>query len=180
MSRIGKQPVSIPSGVEVKHTPTEVSVKGPKGELSFPLFPEVVLEVEGDQVVITRSGAGSAQKAAALHGLVRAHLQNMVTGVVEGYEKTLEIVGTGWNVKPKGQGIEMQIGFCHLVECTPPEGVSFECSSNTSIVVRGADKQQVGQAAANIRRIRPPEPYKGKGIRYKDENVRRKAGKALG
>jgi len=180
MSRIGNQPVSLPSGVEVNVASAQLSVKGPKGELSFPLFPEVTAKVEDGNVVIERSGAGGAKNAAALHGLVRAHLQNMVVGVTEGYSKSLEIHGTGWNVKPKGQGIEMQIGFCHLVECTPPEGVTVECPSQTEILVKGIDKHQVGQFAANIRRVRPPEPYKGKGIRYKGEQVRRKAGKSLG
>jgi large subunit ribosomal protein L6 len=179
MSRIGKTPVDLPAGVEVSFTASEVSVKGPKGQLTFPLFPEISLEQEDKQVVVTRTGAGSAKTAAALHGLVRAHLQNMVVGVTEGYQKALEIHGVGWNVKQKGSGIEMQIGFCHLVECTPPEGVAVECPTATEILVSGMDKQAVGQFAANIRRVRPPEPYKGKGIRYKGEMVRRKAGKAL-
>ena len=180
MSRIGNTLVTLPSGVEVNASSSEVAVKGPKGQLSFPLFPEVAVAVEDGKVVISRTGSGGNKKAAALHGLVRAHVQNMVTGVTEGYEKSLEIHGTGWNVKPKGQGIEMQIGFCHLVECTPPDGVTVECPSQTEILVKGIDKQAVGQFAANIRRVRPPEPYKGKGIRYKGEHVRRKAGKSLG
>jgi large subunit ribosomal protein L6 len=180
MSRIGNTPVDLPSGVEVKVAPSKVSVKGPMGELSFPLFPEIAVAVEDGQVSIARSGSGGTAKASALHGLVRAHIQNMVLGVTEGYSKSLQIVGTGWNVKPKGQGIEMQIGFCHLVECTPPEGVTVECPTQTEILVKGIDKQKVGQFAANIRRVRPPEPYKGKGIRYKGEEVRRKAGKSLG
>ncbi len=179
MSRIGKTPVQIPAGVEVSNTASEITVKGPKGQLTFPLFPEVAVEQEDNTVVIKRSGAGSAKTGAALHGLVRAHVQNMVVGVTEGYTKALEIHGVGWNCKQKGNGIEMQIGFCHLVECMPPEGVSVECPSATDIVVSGIDKQAVGQFAANIRRVRPPEPYKGKGIRYKGEQVRRKAGKAL-
>lgn len=180
MSRIGKTPVNLPSGVEVKVASDAVAVKGPKGELSFPLAPEIAVAVEDQQVVVSTTGAGGSKKASALHGLVRAHIQNMVVGVTEGYEKSLEIHGTGWNVKPKGQGIEMQIGFCHLVECTPPEGVTVECPSQTEIKVQGICKQAVGQFAANIRRVRPPEPYKGKGIRYKGEHVRRKAGKSLG
>jgi large subunit ribosomal protein L6 len=179
MSRIGNQPVKIPSGVEISHTTSAVKVKGPKGELSFPLFPEIRVSVEGEVLSVAQSGAGAPKKAAALHGLVRAHIQNMVVGVTEGYSKVLEIHGTGWNVKAKGQGIEMQIGFCHLVECTPPEGVKVECNSATEMTISGIDKHAVGQFAANIRRVRPPEPYKGKGIRYKGEQVRRKAGKAL-
>ena len=179
MSRIGKTPVDIPAGVEITSTANEVTVKGPKGQLTFPLFPEVAVEQEDKSLVVSRTGAGSSKNASALHGLVRAHINNMVVGVTEGYSKALEIHGVGWNVKKKGQGIEMQIGFCHLVECMPPEGVEVDCPSNTDIVVTGIDKQAVGQFAANIRRVRPPEPYKGKGIRYKGEQVRRKAGKAL-
>ncbi len=179
MSRIGNKPVAIPSGVEIAVKGDNVEVKGPKGQLSFPLFPEVAVTVEDGAANVARSGAGSAKKAAALQGLVRAHLANMVVGVTEGYTKALEIVGTGWNAKQNGQGIEMQIGFCHTVKCDPPEGVTVSVPSPTEIVVNGADKQAVGQFAANIRRVRPPEPYKGKGIRYKGEEVRRKAGKAL-
>ncbi len=179
MSRIGKTPVQIPAGVEISSNANEVTVKGPKGQLTFPLFPEISVEQEENNLIVKRTGAGSAKTASALHGLVRAHVFNMVVGVTEGYSKALEIHGVGWNVKQKGQGIEMQIGFCHLVECMPPEGVTVECPSATDIVVSGTDKQAVGQFAANIRRVRPPEPYKGKGIRYKGELVRRKAGKAL-
>ena len=179
MSRIGKKEIVLPAGVSVTVNPSSVEVKGPKGELSFPLFPEVQVAVENNEVRVTRSGAGSAKEAAALHGLVRAYIANMVVGVTQGYSKTLEIVGTGWNAKPSGQGIEMQIGFCHTVKCMPPEGVKVECPNPTTITVSGIDKQAVGQFAANIRRVRPPEPYKGKGIRYSDEFVRRKAGKSL-
>ncbi len=179
MSRIGKKEIALPSGVTCSANANSVEVKGSKGELSFPLFPEIAVEVEGDTVRVVTTGAGSTKNASALHGLVRAHIANMVQGVTEGYSKQLEIVGTGWNAKPAGQGIEMQIGFCHTVTCTPPEGVSVECINPTNIKVSGIDKQAVGQFAANIRRVRPPEPYKGKGIRYIDEYVRRKAGKAL-
>ncbi|MBL7007734.1 MAG: 50S ribosomal protein L6 [Planctomycetes bacterium] len=179
MSRIGNQPVKIPGGVELTVQRDRVEVKGPKGQLSFPLFPEVSVETVDGAAVTSRSGAGSNKDAAARQGLVRAHIANMVLGVTEGYTKSLEIVGTGWNAKPNGQGIEMQIGFCHTVKCDPPEGVTVSLASPTEIVVTGIDKQAVGQFAANIRRVRPPEPYKGKGIRYKGEEVRRKAGKAL-
>jgi len=179
MSRIGNTPVAVPSGVTVTPGPSSVEVKGPKGALTFPLFTEISVSVENDVVTVARSGSGSVKQAAAFHGLVRAHIQNMVLGVTEGYTKSLEIHGTGWNAKPKGQGIEMQIGFCHLVECHPPEGVSVELISPTEIKISGIDKQQVGQFAANVRAVRPPEPYNGKGIRYQDEHVRRKAGKAL-
>lgn len=179
MSRIGNQPVAIPSGVTIDVATAEVMVKGPKGALSFPLFPEISVVVEDGNVLVTRSGAGSERQAAAFHGLVRAHIANMVEGVTNGYSKTLEIHGIGWTAKAVGQGIEMQIGFCHTVKCDPPEGVTVTLNSPTEILVEGFDKQAVGQFAANIRRVRPPEPYKGKGIRYKDEVVRRKAGKSL-
>jgi large subunit ribosomal protein L6 len=179
MSRIGNTPVKIPNGTEVAVKPGAVEVKGPKGQLSFPLFPEVTAEVADGQVVVGLTGAGSAKKASALQGLVRAHVANMVTGVTEGYSKGLEIVGTGWNAKQNGQGIEMQIGFCHTVKCDPPAGVTVAVTSPTEILVSGFDKHAVGQFAADIRGVRPPEPYKGKGIRYKGEEVRRKAGKAL-
>ncbi len=179
MSRIGNTPVQIPGGVEVTVKADRVEVKGPKGQLSFPMFPEVGVDQQDGVVTTNRTGAGSAKKAAALQGLVRSHIANMVLGVTEGYSKSLEIVGTGWNAKQNGQGIEMQIGFCHTVKCDPPEGVTVSLVSPTEITVTGVDKQAVGQFAANIRRVRPPEPYKGKGIRYKGEEVRRKAGKAL-
>lgn len=179
MSRIGKKEIPFPASVTVEVQSDKVKVKGAKGDLEFPLFPEVAVEVEENTVRVKRTGAGSDKKASALHGLVRAHIANMVHGVTEGYSKTLEIHGTGWNAKPSGQGIEMQIGFCHLVKCDPPAGVTVELPNPTTIVVSGYDKQAVGQFAANIRRVRPPEPYKGKGIRYIDEHVRRKAGKSL-
>ncbi len=179
MSRIGNQPVPLPSGVEVSVDPSTLRVKGPKGQLEFPLFPEIRVEVVDGNAVVSRSDAGSAKNAAALHGLVRAHLANMVQGVTQGYERILEIQGTGWNAKPAGKGVELQVGFCHTVHCVPPEGITVELRSPTVIVVSGIDKQKVSQFAANIRRIRPPEPYKGKGIRYQGEEVRRKAGKAL-
>ena len=179
MSRIGVQEVVLPAGVSVEVNSEGFEVKGAKGAITFPLFPEVGIEQEDNIVRVVRTGAGSATKASALHGLVRAHLANMVEGVTNGYTKTLEIIGTGWNAKPMGKGIELQIGFCHPVQCDPPEGVEVSLTSPTEVVVSGYDKHQVGQFAANIRRVRPPEPYKGKGIRYKGELVRRKVGKSL-
>jgi large subunit ribosomal protein L6 len=179
MSRIGTTPVNVPNGVTITPQASAVEVKGPKGTLSFPLFPEVQVAVEGEIAKVSLTGAGATKKASALHGLVRAHLQNMVIGVTDGYSKVLEIHGTGWNAKPKGQGLELQIGFCHTVDCTPPEGVTVELNSPTEIKVSGIDKQAVGQFAANVRAVRPPEPYKGKGIRYQGEVVRQKAGKSL-
>ncbi len=179
MSRIGSKEVIVPSGVAVEASSDSVQVKGPKGQLNFPLFREVAVQMEDGVARVVTTGAGTARRASALQGLVRAHLANMVAGVTQGFEKSLEIQGTGWNCKPAGRGIELQIGFPHPVQCDPPEGVEVACPSNTKIVVTGIDKQAVGQFAANIRKVRPPEPYKGKGIRYVDEQVRRKAGKSL-
>ncbi len=179
MSRIGRQPVSFPSGVTVTVNPTEVGVKGPKGELSFPLLPEVTVEVADGVATVVQTGKGSEKEASARHGLVRAHLANMVEGVTEGFSKSLEIIGTGWGAKPAGQGIDLEIGFCHPIHFDPPSGVSITLDSQTKITVSGADKQAVGQLAASIRRSRPPEPYKGKGVRYAGEFVRRKVGKSL-
>ena len=179
MSRIGKTPVAIPSGVTVEVKDGSLAVTGPKGTLTFPLFTEVSVEMEDGVVQVNQTGSGSAKRAGAFHGLVRAHLANMVVGVTEGFRKELEIIGTGWNAKPQGSGVELQVGFCHPVQCDPPEGVTVSVPTNTELLVEGIDKQKVGQFAANIRMVRPPEPYKGKGIRYKGEYVRRKAGKTL-
>ena len=180
MSRIGKQPVTIPSGVTVEAKGREVSVKGPKGSLSIELRPEVELEVEGNQACVGLSGSGGAREARAFHGLTRALINNMVAGVTKGFEKKLEIHGVGWNAQVQGQKVVLNIGFCHPVDIPLTGGVTAECPNNTSIVIRGADKQAVGQVAADIRAVRPPEPYKGKGIRYQGEFVRRKAGKSFG
>lgn len=180
MSRIGKQPVTIPSGVTVEAKGREVSVKGPKGNLSFELRPEVQLEVEGNQASVGLTGTGAAREARAFHGLTRALLNNMVTGVTQGFEKKLEIHGVGWNAQVQGQKVVLNIGFCHPVDIPLVGGVTAECPNNTSIVIRGANKQAVGQVAADIRAVRPPEPYKGKGIRYQGEFVRRKSGKSFG
>jgi len=180
MSRIGRIPVAFPSGVKLSVASDSVEVSGPKGTLRFPLFPEVTVKEDAGSAVVEVTGAGGARAARALHGLVRAHLANMVVGVTDGFAITLEIQGTGWTAKPSGQGVELQIGFCHPVFCHPPEGVEIKVNSTTEIVVSGADKQVVSQFAANVRRVRPPEPYKGKGIRYKNEQVRRKVGKSLG
>jgi len=179
MSRIGNKPVSIPSGVTVDVSATEVKVQSSKGNLQFPLFPEVTAEVIENEVIVTATGRGSSKKSSALHGLVRAHIANMVEGVTNGYKKELEIQGVGWNCKMAGSDLELSVGFCHTVKVTPPEGVNVELKSPTEIIITGIDKHAVGQYAANIRRVRPPEPYKGKGIRYIDEHVRRKSGKSL-
>jgi len=179
MSRIGTQQVLLPSGVSVSAIGKSIQVEGPKGTLDFPLFPELQLDMQ-DKAVQVRPVGEAPRRVRALWGLTRAHLANMVEGVSKGFSKTLTIIGTGWNAKASGSGIELQIGFCHTVQCNPPEGVAVSVPSPNEILISGPDKQKVGQFAANIRRVRPPEPYKGKGIRYKDEEVRRKTGKSLG
>ena len=180
MSRIGKQPVPIPSGVTVATAGRRVSVKGPKGDLSIDLRPEIDVAVEAGQVLVTRNGSGSERQARAYHGMTRALLNNMVAGVTKGFEKRLEIQGVGWNAKVQGTQVVLNIGFCHPVEVDLPKGIAVECPKPTTIIITGADKQSVGQCAAEIRAVRPPEPYKGKGIRYIGEYVRRKAGKSFG
>jgi large subunit ribosomal protein L6 len=181
MSRIGQQPIAIPAGVSVDlKGSSQVAVKGPKGELSMELRPEVSVAVNDGVATVQVTGTGSENRSRAFHGLTRALLANMVTGVSTGFVKKLEIQGVGWNAKVQGQKLVLNIGFCHPVEIEMPEGVSVECESNTAIQVSGADKQAVGQMAATIRKTRPPEPYKGKGIRYVGEYVRRKAGKSFG
>ncbi len=181
MSRIGKKPIALPSGVKVNVLPGEVVVEGKHGKLTFPLFPDISVRVEGDQVVVENEakGAKAFRRAAPYHGLVRACLANMVRGVSQPWEKKLSIVGVGYNAKVQGGKLVLQIGFCHPVEIPVPKSLQVECPSPTEIVVKGIDRQEVGQFAANVRRVRPPEPYKGKGIRYADEVVRLKPGKSL-
>ena len=177
MSRIGQQPIAIPSGVDVTIDGRRVVVKGPKGELAHEMPPSITVNRDGDELTVTRPD--DERENRALHGLTRSLVNNMVVGVSEGYSKELEIVGVGYRVQAKGPSkLELQIGFSHPVPVDAPEGVSFEVPIPTRIIVRGADKQLVGQVAADIRKIRKPEPYKGKGIRYIDEYVRRKAGKS--
>jgi large subunit ribosomal protein L6 len=176
MSRIGKMPVSVPSGVEVSVSGQRVSVKGPKGTLQRDFHEKVTVAVEDGQAVVTR--VDETREAKALHGLSRALLANMVTGVSDGFRRELEIIGVGYRAALKGSDLEMQLGFSHSVPFAAPAGITFEVPEQTKIVISGIDKEQVGQVAANIRKIRPPEPYKGKGIRYSGEQVRRKAGKA--
>lgn len=179
MSRIGKEPVPIPSGVDVTLADGTVTVKGPKGELSEPVPDGITVDIRADEVVVTR--ASDEREHRSLHGLTRSLIANMVTGVTQGYTKNLEIVGVGYRAQARGSdGLVIQAGYSHPVEVTAPEGITFEVPSPTRITVSGADKQAVGQVAANIRAIRKPEPYKGKGIRYAGEQVRRKAGKAAG
>ena len=181
MSRIGQQPITIPTGVSVDlKGSNQVAVKGPKGELSMGLRPEVSVTVSDGVATVERTGSGSERDGRAFHGMTRSMLANMVSGVVTEFEKKLEIQGVGWNAKAQGKKLVLNIGFCHPVEIEMPEGVLVECETATSIQVSGPDKQTVGQVAAVIRKKRPPEPYKGKGIRYVGEYVRRKAGKSFG
>ncbi len=176
MSRIGKQPVPVPDGVEVAIDGTDVRVKGPRGELEFSFAPRMEIRLEDGEVKVQRPT--DEPKDRALHGLTRSLLANMVTGVSEGYEKVLEIHGVGYRAEQKGKALVLSVGYSHQVEIQPPDGIELSLDSPTVIRVRGIDKQQVGQTAAEIRQVRRPEPYKGKGIRYRGEYVRRKAGKA--
>ena len=176
MSRIGKQPVTIPAGVEVKIDGHIVNVKGPKGELTREFNPMMTIKQEGDEIIVTRPD--DSREARSLHGLTRTLIHNMVVGVSEGFSKKLELVGVGYRASLKGKDLEMSLGFSHPVKVTPPEGIVFEVPSQTEILVKGASKEQVGQVAADVRAWRKPEPYKGKGIRYEGEHVRRKLGKA--
>ena len=176
MSRIGKMPIAVPAGVEVTIDGATVTVQGPKGELTRS-FAEM-LTISLNDGVLTVERPDDSREAKSLHGLTRTLLHNMVEGVSTGFSKKLQLVGVGYRAAKKGNDLEMQLGFSHpvLIEC--PKNISFECPSQTEIIVSGISKEQVGQVAANIRKWRKPEPYKGKGIRYEGENVRRKAGKA--
>ena len=176
MSRIGKAPVSVPQGVEVNLSGRTVAVRGPKGELTVPVGRGVEVRQDDGNVVVDR--ASDAPEHRAMHGLTRSLIQNAVTGVTEGFTKTLVIQGVGYRGALQGQDVNLQVGYSHPVTIRPRDGIDFEMPNPTTIVVRGIDKQKVGQTAAEIRKVRPPEPYKGKGIRYSDEQVRRKVGKA--
>ena len=176
MSRVGRSPIPVPSGVEVKIADRQVSVKGPKGSLERSLPGVITVRQEADQLVCERPD--DQRENRAQHGLTRSLVNNMVLGVTEGFSKNLEIVGVGYRATAKGpSGLELALGFSHQVKVDAPDGVTFEVPSPTQIVVQGIDKELVGQVAANIRAIRKPEPYKGKGVRYADERVLRKAGK---
>lgn len=177
MSRIGRMPVPVPGGVTVSQTDGLLSVTGPKGRLSQPL-PEVIsVRQEGDTLLVERASDNRTDRA--LHGLTRTLINNMVVGVTQGFEKRLEIIGTGYRAQAAGAGLSISVGYSHPVVFSPPEGINLGMDG-PRVVVSGIDKQAVGEVAAQIRRIRPPEPYKGKGIRYMGETVRRKAGKAGG
>ncbi|MGN6607793.1 MAG: 50S ribosomal protein L6 [Jatrophihabitans sp.] len=176
MSRIGKLPIPVPSGVDVAIDGRTVTVKGPKGSLSHTVAEPITVAQEDGTIAVSRPDDERASKA--LHGLSRTLIANMVTGVTAGYSKTLEIVGTGYRVTAKGSDLEFALGFSHPVVVTPPEGITFRVERPTQFVVEGIDKQKVGEVAANIRKLRKPDPYKGKGVRYQGEVIRRKAGKA--
>jgi large subunit ribosomal protein L6 len=176
MSRVGNAPIDIPAGVEIKIDGSTVTVKGSQGTLIRTFSDRITVAQDEGRIVVTR--ADDQRESRALHGLTRALLANMVTGVSAGFSKELQTVGVGYRAALKGSTLELQVGYSHPVNIETPDGVSFEVPEPTKIIVRGIDKEKVGQAAANIRSVRPPEPYKGKGIRYVDEYVRRKAGKA--
>ena len=176
MSRIGRLPISIPSGVEVKIDGQDVTVKGPKGELALTVASPIVAVVEDGQVVVTRPD--DERNSRSLHGLTRTLISNNIVGVTEGYKKGLEIVGTGYRVTAKGSSVEFALGYSHSITVDPPAGIEFTVEGNTKLTVSGISKQAVGEVAAQIRKLRKPEPYKGKGVRYEGENVRRKAGKS--
>lgn len=176
MSRIGKKPIEIPKGVEVKLNGKHIEVKGPKGKLEFDIHPEINVRIEDNKIVVERPSDKKIHKA--LHGTMRQIINNMIEGVTKGFSKELEIVGTGYRARMEGNKLVINVGFSHPVEILPPPGIQFEVEGQNIIRVKGIDKQLVGDVAAQIRRIRPPEPYKGKGIRYRGEVIRRKAGKA--
>ena len=175
MSRIGKKAVAIPSGVTVTLEGQTVTVKGPKGQLSWTVAEEIEVRQENGELTLSKRAEG--QRAQAMWGLSRTLVANMVTGVTTGFERTLELVGVGYRAAMKGQALSMQLGFSHDVDIPAPAGISFAVPKQTEIKISGIDKQLVGEVAANIRKIRPPEPYKGKGVRYAGEQVRRKEGK---
>jgi len=175
MSRIGKRPVTIPAGVTLTVAGSTVTVKGPKGELKRTLSPELGYKVEGAEFTVTRPS--EAEKHKALHGLSRTLVANMVEGVTKGYQKVLEIQGVGYKAEAKPYGVNLIVGYSHPVKYEAPKGIKISVENNTVVKIEGADKEKVGQVAAEIRLVRKPEPYKGKGIRYQGEQVRRKAGK---
>ena len=176
MTRIGRLPIDVPSGVEVKIDGQSVAVKGPKGELSLVVRTPIAVAIEDGQVLVTRPD--DERESRSLHGLTRTLIANQIVGVTEGYSKGLEVVGTGYRVAAKGDSVEFALGYSHPITVDPPKGISFTVEGNNKLTVSGIDKQAVGEVAANIRKLRKPEPYKGKGVRYAGEVVRRKAGKS--
>ena len=178
MSRIGKKIINIPGGVIVEVLNNDLNVKGPLGALSMPLIKDIEIQNENGLLTVLNRGDEKDRKQKAVHGLSRALIANMITGVSAGYKKVLEIVGVGYKAIQQGKNVDFNIGFSHTIKFEPPEGISIKVLDPTKIEISGIDRQKVGQIAANIRGLRPPEPYKGKGIRYKDEYIRKKAGKA--
>ena len=176
MSRVGRKPISVPAGVDCKLDGVELKVKGPKGQLERKLHPNMQVVIEGNLITVTRPTDGRIDRS--LHGLTRTLVSNMVIGVTEGFSKTLNIVGVGYKVDLKGKALNLSLGYSHTIDYPAPEGIEFEVDSKKNvIVVKGKDKEVVGQVAAEIRKLRPPEPYKGKGVMYENEKIRRKAGK---
>jgi large subunit ribosomal protein L6 len=176
MSRIGKKPIAVPAGVDVKIDANTVTVKGPKGTLTGTFNPNMAIALENGEVTVSRPNDDKENRA--LHGLTRTLIANMIEGVNNGYKKELEIVGIGYRASMQGKAVQLHVGYSHEVVMTPPEGITIEVPSPTQIVISGYDKQLVGQFASEVRGVRPPEPYKGKGIKYANEVIRRKEGKA--
>lgn len=178
MSRIGKLPITIPSGVKLEISGQDVTVTGPKGTLTHTISEPITIAQGEDDKTYVVSRPNDERMSKALHGLSRTLVNNMVIGVTQGYSKTLEVSGTGYRVAPKGAGLELQLGYSHPIQVDAPEGIKFNVETQTRFAVEGIDKQKVGEVAANIRKLRKPDPYKGKGVKYADEVIRRKAGKA--
>lgn len=177
MSRIGRLPVEVPSGVDVKINGSHIKIKGPKGEMEFTFSPSINLSFEDGEIKVARPS--DVREMRSLHGTTRALIQNMIIGVTDGFQKELQLVGVGYRAAMQGKNLVLNVGYSHSVEIEPPPGIDFEVGDRAQqIFITGIDKQKVGQVAADIRKVRKPEPYKGKGIRYKDERIRRKAGKA--
>ena len=175
MSRIGNKIVVLPAGVEINHAGNDITVKGPKGELKRTFSSDIKMNIEGNEVTFTRPNDSKEMKT--IHGTTRANFNNMVVGVSEGFQKALELIGVGYRAQLQGKKLVLNVGYSHPVEIEAPAGIEIEGPSNTSVIIKGSDKEVVGELAANIRGVRPPEPYKGKGIRYVGEFVRRKEGK---
>ncbi len=176
MSRIGRMPITVPQGVDIKIEGNVVTVKGPNGQLTKKVHNDMILELEDGQLLVKRPSEEKFHKS--LHGLTRSLLNNMVEGVTKGFQKSLDLVGVGYRAAKQGNKLVLTVGYSHPVEIEPKEGIEIEVPAATKVVVKGADKEAVGALAANIRKVRPPEPYKGKGIKYDTERIRRKAGKA--
>lgn len=177
MSRVGRLPVALPSGVDIKIDGSHVKVKGPKGELEFSFSPKIEILLNENEIQVNRPS--DVREMRSLHGTTRALIQNMIIGVTDGFQKELQLVGVGYRANMEGNNLVLNVGYSHPVVVEPPQGITFEVGErNQQVFISGIDKQSVGQVAADVRKIRPPEPYKGKGIRYKDEYIRRKAGKA--